>query len=256
MQISSVSQPLVASSHPTRPAGEEPGAPADGGVIDFSTIDSEQKAALLPALNGASLAVMMATLQAEAKWNVAVTSLQQETLNDAMGASIRCQGASTDSSEVLLSGSGTLGEVPIEETWTLHKDSGVMTIEGTIGYSHESLVLHGADDGSQVLEGTIGDVAVREVLRRDEGEMHLDGTLNGVEHHQAVKIDEDRMPLAPPLVFGDVIVVDGTLGSAPIRLNVDAVCPQHVPAITYAAHGSVAGVTVASNHTLQITPLG
>lgn len=85
--------------------------------------------------------------------------------------------------------------------------------------------------------------------------MHLDGTLNGVAHHQSMKIDESRMPLAPPLVFTDVIVVSGSLGDAPIELAVDAVCPQHVPAITYAGRGSIAGVWVESNHTLQITPL-
>ena len=241
------------SPDPVPPEGSEP--PAEGEAIDFSTIDTPQKAALLPALNGASLAVNLATLQAEAKWEIVVTSLQQATLNNAMGESVRMQGASSKDSVVSLSGSGQLGEVPIEETWTLNKDNGVLTIEGTIGYSHESLVLHGADDGTQVLEGTIGDVAVREVFRRDDGLLALDGTLGGVEHHQAVKIDEDRMPMQPPLVFKDALVVEGTLGDAPITLHVDAVCPQHVPAVTYAGTGSIAGVAVESNQTLQITPI-
>ncbi|NDD27586.1 MAG: hypothetical protein EB084_04890 [Proteobacteria bacterium] len=241
------------SPDPVLPEGSEP--PAEGEAIDFSTIDTPQKAALLPALNGASLAVNLATLQAEAKWEIVVTSLQQATLNNAMGESVRMQGASSKDSVVSLSGSGQLGEVPIEETWTLNKDNGVLTIEGTIGYSHESLELHGADDGTQVLEGTIGDVAVREVFRRDDGLLALDGTLGGVEHHQAVKIDEDRMPMQPPLVFKDALVVDGMLGDAPITLHVDAVCPQHVPAVTYAGTGSIAGVAVESNQTLQITPI-
>ena len=260
MQIKSSFPGTAASAAPQLREGQpapDPGAGdgAGGGSIDFSTIDSEQKAALLPALNGASLAVMMATLQAEAKWKVAVTSLQQTTLNDACGGTVRCQGTSSTSDEVSLAGGGTLAEVPIDETWTLHKDNGVMTIEGSIGWSHESLVLHGGDNGTQVLEGTIGEVAVHEVLTRSEGLLTMDGTLNGVEHHQAIHINEDQMPLRPPLVIPGVITVDGSLGSAPITLSVDAICPEHMPAVTYAQTGSIAGTTVSTNHTLQISAL-
>jgi hypothetical protein len=249
-----------AGSQPPQAPAPSAGDPSEGGhdgagAIDFSTIDSAPKAALLPALNGASLAVMMATLQAEARWNVAVTSLQQTTLNNAMGAEVRCEGTSSTSSEVSLTGSGNLGEVPIEETWTLHKDNGVLTVDGTIGYSHEALVLHDAGDGSQVLEGTIGEVAVHEVLRRSEGSMSLDGTLNDVEHHQVLTINENTMPLRAPQVYSKVITVDGSLGDAPITLCVDAICPEHVSAVTYAQHGTIAGTAVDTQHTLAIMAL-
>lgn len=235
--------------------GEPPPTPSEGGPVDFSTIDSPGKAALLPALNGASLLVMLSALRAEAQWNVSLTSFQETTWNDATHGTVRCHGESSNSSKVSLSGEGTLGEVPIEETWTLDKDNGVVSIEGTIGYSHESLVLADSDDGTQHLDGTVGDVEVHEVLRRSDGHLLIDGTLNDVESHQALKVNEDAMPFEPPLTFNDVITVDGSLGNAPITLNADAVYPPHMPVVTYEERGAIGGTTLQGTHTLQISAL-
>jgi hypothetical protein len=238
---------------PLRTREEEPAPPSE--ELDFSTIDSAQEAALLPALHGPSLLVMLSALEAEAQWSVSLTSIQENTWNGSTHGFVRCHGESGDGSQVTLRGEGTLGGVPLEEAWSLDRDNGVVRIDGTVGWSREALVMSDAHDGSRHLDGTVGEVEVHEVLRREQGQLLIDGTLNGVEHHQALKINEDALPFAPPATFRDVIVAGGSLGGAPLTLNVDAIYPPHMPVVTYEERGTIGGVGVESSHTLQISPL-
>lgn len=219
--------------------------------LDLSTIDNEKKAAVLPALNGATYDVMLAALDVASAGGVVVDSLLQETIDNTPQSSISSNNGDTPTA---LAGSGTFGNAAFQETWSADPSTNTVKISGRIGSSDEALVLTRTGNTAH-LDGTVGTVEVHEtIVTGNNGALMIDGTLNRVPIHQQVTVNPDAMPIEPTTIK-NVVTVSGTLGSDPISFSEDAVYPPFEPIVTYTGQGNIAGTPVALNHTLQISAL-
>jgi hypothetical protein len=232
---------VLASARPIRPL--KPLAPPPGAApttpapdIDFSVIDTPQKAMLLPALAANTFELLLNTTSIAGTSGVtSFNAALSMTMGSATSAAI--VHSDTAPTTLTLNGQGTMGNAAFSETWQFN-DQG-LSIQGTIGSSQENLMVTAGDDGLHI-DGAIGSVEVHELLTV-EGEdidqkLIWDGTVGGEKIHQVRSyVDEGR-----GLVHDHV---EGSLGTLPISYD------QHITSddangISFATQGQMAGVPV------------
>ncbi|MHB2015771.1 MAG: hypothetical protein ACYCW6_02380, partial [Candidatus Xenobia bacterium] len=140
------------------PPSSPPGPTAPQPPIDFSTIDTPQKAALLPSLN--------ATIGASLVQGMVRGMLGGETFSAALDLAF---GNSTtgavrfsmpDDNSLAGTLSGTLGSAAIQESWSVDAVAQTVTVQGTVGSSAEKLQWSRDDDSGWHMSGAVGSVKV------------------------------------------------------------------------------------------------
>jgi hypothetical protein len=233
----------IAKNDPT-PAPAPAPTPAPTNDIDFSNIDTPQKAALLPALNAAAFLLNLNALSSAAQGGMALTSALTMTLGQNTQLSVNYQMA--DPTAPALAGTGTAGSAPFTETWALDPTQG-LTISGNVGGSAEKLALTQADDGSTHIDGTIGGFAVHEtVTAAADGSNGLvfDGTIGDQKLHQALNVNQPANGSNGPTT----ISVNGTLGNDAITID-EQVTSQSQTGLSLSGKGSIAGTPLTMTQT-------
>ncbi|MHB2019225.1 MAG: hypothetical protein ACYCW6_19930 [Candidatus Xenobia bacterium] len=240
---------LTVSSLSARPfaVGRDNPTPAPAPPdIDFSTIDSPAKAAVLPALNPVTLLTLVQTTAQAAQAGFGLSSAISGNLGASTAASMNYTMA--DPSTATLSGHGTFGAAAFQESYQFDPTQGLL-ISGQIGNSAESLKLSDGQDGTHI-DGTIGSVAVHEVLTNGGDDQNpkilIDGTLGGQKLHEELCNKPSSDPNGSPTLH-----MEGTLGSQAITLD-ENVTAQQDNGATLSATGNIAGVAVNLQHSLQL----
>lgn len=204
--ISSIPPP-----HTTRPIGAPSrlcpsGTPASSPDIDFSTVDTVQKAALLPNLNWLTLLDNSTTFYACNQVGFGFDWQMKMSVGDSTELSLQ---AHMDPKHPRMTVEGTVGGNRIHEVWS---GSGtVVHIDGTIGASPEKLTLKSI--GSVVtLDGTVGAIEVHEKLIARDHKGLLTGTIGGQPVNQTT--------LVSPVHHGvQTLTWDGAMGDASVSCD-------------------------------------
>lgn len=209
------------------------GAPPD---IDFSKIDTPEKAALLPVLNPAALVtVAFGVMRGMLHNNLYAPIPLQLSMGTSTFGNVTYQPASSPDS---LSAQGQLGGAAFQETWTRDDNAHVIRVCGQIGASKEDLTIAQMDKGGAV-SGKIGDIDVAQALtfgtKEDEPLVMADGALGTVRFHQeVVRLDSSD-------IRQTVVGVKGMLGDKPIQTEVRATATRK--SLDVHAEGTIAGTT-------------
>ena len=208
----------ISTLPPTSPRALPQPAPLEGSPappvdsVDFSTIDSPTKAALLPLFNASALVNLLENLGDALDANQPLDC----TLDGSIGATpLHGTFTMADPSSATAEQQGTLGTVPYHETWLTDPASGVITITGDIGATHEALTLAATDEATHI-DGTIGTLAVHQSITAEADSQSarfiFDGTIGDQSMHQV-------LTFAPGPAHGLRFEADGRLGDAPIHVT-------------------------------------
>lgn len=238
-----------------RPAKDDPPAPAPAPTpapgptdptpdIDFTNVDTPEKASLLPALNATSLLITVQALSDAGQGGLALTSALQMTLGQSTQANVNYQ--MSDPSTLSMSGTGTYGNAQFSENWAINPNDGSLSITGNVGNSQQALKMTGADDGTHI-DGTIGSMDVHEVITTqgdgDDAKLVWDGTVGGKTIHQelSIKPDANQNP---------VVHVEGKLGDAGISTDATATSSADQNTLNLNGQGTIAGNAIQYNHSI------
>ena len=139
-----------------------PSSPSDAAAdIDFTQIDTPQKAALVPSLQpSVFLATMNAMANASGHLASLAASLQMQ-LGQATEVNVS-YAMPAGTGPVQMFAQGKVGDQDLVETWSL--DSTGLHITGTIGANQEDLTVTQTDKGLAI-QGQVGTVVVRETVK-------------------------------------------------------------------------------------------
>lgn len=213
--------------------------------IDFSSVDTAQKASVLPSMNPITAFVLDNALSTAAEFGSAVSCKMQETLGTSTAANLTYDISGSDLKT--MHAEGTLGAASFQETWTLDPDSGIVQISGSVGNSAEKLTLTDGPDGRHV-DGTIGTVAVHQVITQQQGDLIRyvwDGNVADRKNHQEMTIMSDAQQ-------NPIMHVAGNLGDAAVSL--DATSTHGSDWWGMSGQGNVAGIAVSGTVNLQFKP--
>lgn len=158
-------------------------------VLDFSVIDTAQKAELLPVMNVEVNVFNLETMGASAAYKLDVNTDFEQYIGglNRRPAEVGVQ-YSLHAGSNALQAQGTVGGVPLKETWTMAKD-GTTTIVGTVGATPENLVwTFDRKTHSSHLDGTIGNLQIHKTLPR-KGTWQ--GTVGNATWSEDEKMDVD-----------------------------------------------------------------
>jgi hypothetical protein len=231
--------PQPAPAPAPEPQPEPAPAPAPTADIDFSNVDTPQKAALLPSLNGAAFLLTLNAISNAAQFGAGLTSSLQMTLGQATNADLSYS-LNADPNAFGLNGSGTIGGNAFSENWAFN-DQGLL-ISGSVGNAQEALTVSQQDDGLH-LDGTIGSVEVHEIVNNsaDGNGVVFGGTIGDQALNQTLTVGQDESG-------NSTIQARGTLGDA--EINYDETVGQNDTGLSVTGQGSVAGNALQINHTL------
>ena len=231
--------PANCSPASTPPPESTPSTPPP---LDFTTIDTAEKAALLPSLNPATLMFAQNALAASTQNLEALNGALNATIDASTSAQI--QYTIPDPQLPCMQMSGTIGGAPFQETWTPTTDgSGTVNIVGNAGSSAENLQLTTASDG-QHLDGTVGNLDIHYLIAQSPDNSQASiwtGTIGDRQMSELVSVRDD----------GDdnpVVHQEGTLGKARVSLQASYADPD-APGNTWTV--SQTGIGRIGNATLQ-----
>jgi hypothetical protein len=215
--------------------------------IDFSKIDTPEKAALLPALNPTAIVAVAAGIAASMSANSTAPVAVAFMLGANTPANLTCTlapGGQIPSLDV----TGKLGAADFHESWKVDEQAQALHIDGQIGESAEQLTVT-ADPRAQIahVDGKIGDVEVHQTLSLvgdgDNRFLRADGSLGAVAFRQEIRPDMSD-PKNPKLE------VTGMLGDKPIQSTISA---SQVDNQTMAIHGegTIAGNAIKVDSQVQ-----
>jgi hypothetical protein len=235
------------------PAPTPTPAPPAAPDIDFSKIDTPEKAALTPALNPAIIVAAAATFAASMGGNGAMATAVQLAMGSSTTGSLNYTVFADQATQsVGLKGAGMLGDQPFAETWTLNTQNQdpsqpILNITGTIGNNAENLAVS-VDQQAQVIkiDGNVGDVDVhhnitfRQGPNGDNPTVIVGGTMGGVALYEELAAVVDQ---SNPNQAG--LNITGTLGDKNISNSLQAQVqnpndPKSM-AVNFNASGNIAG---------------
>lgn len=206
------------------PSPAPPTDPPTTYDIDFSKMDTPQKAAVMPSLNPAVVATIANGVFASMAANQLMPINIQLALGASTPATLQYNLVPADKG-VSIAGQGQIGGVPFQEKWTVDEKGQAFHLDGTLGDAKECLTLT-VDQKTNAahVDGKIGDVEVHQTLSQGGTSQNpyliADGTLcagsnskDAVALHQEVKLDPSN-PNQPRLT------VNGNLGDKPIQVVV------------------------------------
>lgn len=232
MQLTAISPRLLATRTAVARQADDP-SPAPPPDIDFSTIDTPQKAALLPNVGFAAFVMNQNSLLAALQNGLDMKASVQMTVGGSTPMNLNYQ---YTNSKLQMQAQGTFGNVPVTETWTVDPEQLTMTITGTIGNTPENLVYAiKQGDATYHLDGNVGDIPVHEALDVPaDTEMTCTGTLGDQPLNQTLTI------LNAGTQKPATLHVEGTLGTAPI-LSDETVTSTANLQLNLTGQGNIAG---------------
>lgn len=213
--------------------------------VDMSVVDSPEKAILLPALGASSNSILTEAMAMMSNGGPdEVASLQM--VNDTTTFSLNYK---SDAASNSLIGQGHIGGVDFQETWTSKDDNNAtIVVTGKIGKSDENLEITEDVDGTHI-DGTIGSVAVHEVISDSAGSdpnsvigYTWDGTVGGKAYKQQYNLGELNGSSRP-------VSIQGSLGNAPVTMTGQEYPMSNGYAV--AAQGNLAGTPVTAQQDIK-----
>lgn len=228
--------------------------PAPAAELDFSTIDSVQKAALLPSTNLELTNMTLGGLGATLYERVDTTATLVETIGNTTNANITYTSAVGSPTT---RGEGVIGNAPVHETWSFN-DQGKTIIDGTIGNSTEHVEWKYDIRGSS-MDAVIGSIEIHKTGKTDPlnaAHTTWDGTIldrstgksTPLHEETYCEIDGDKGASGPVKRSH----LQGTVGLADTQVNSSVTRFQRGIATTSDGDSKICGVPVGYTHILQM----
>lgn len=244
---------MISSISPFRPAVSRPPAPSvkddPPADPDFSTIDTPEKAAMLPSINPTTFLINAQGLTDAMQKSLALTTTLAMNIGQSTAVSLNYPVA--DPNNPTMAGTGTIGSTNVTETWTKDPIEGTVTIAGTVGNSQENLSLTAGDDGTH-MDGTIGTVDVHQIIYStgagSNARLVWHGTIGGKSNHQEMSITDN--------VDGtQSLHVEGRLGDGGIVTDAKLTQSADQNTVNLTGQGNIAGTPFNSYaHSLTFAP--
>jgi CARDB len=232
-----------AGTHPVAQPPQASPAPGTAAELDFTHIDTAQKAAVLPALIPpmmlTTLAGMAYASQDRDSYDVGI----QMSLGQASTANLSYH-MSADPQHHELRGEGSFAGQATQESYLL--DGSGYHITGHLGSNDEQLSVTGAE-GNRTLAGTVGSVPVQAAIvgNPDGNGSTLDGMFKGVPVHEVLT----QLPVPNGL---PTLHLEGHVGNEPVLAD-ETITIGDQEGIVLHVDGVIAGVPVHYEHSVLTT---
>ncbi|MHB2020010.1 MAG: hypothetical protein ACYCW6_23985 [Candidatus Xenobia bacterium] len=232
----------IAASNPAAPV--RPARPK-AQDLDFSTIDTEQKASLVPSLmvlGEAAIAMNAATINAPDGPLLSVNcNLGAYLGKDDEGAVPVKMTYKMPHGATTMQASGTIGTTPVTETWTIDKNLQVH-ITGQVGSSPEDLI-YGYDKASHTmrLDGKVGSIDIHQAGTPSGAPQFHDGTVGHLVSHEVTGWDIEDGAITGEHTTGRL---SGAPGDAGWVTQMDTYLISTPSTMAAASKGTIADVPV------------
>jgi hypothetical protein len=214
--------------------------------LDFSTVDSVQEAAVLPALNPATFLLQLNAIASAEQGHESVAATLDMTLGQTTPAQVVYRMSDPDTAS--LEGKGSIGGQKVEDSWWYNDDAGGWSIAGIVGSSTEQMLLTESNNHSMFLRGDVGSIHVHELItpRADHSGVDFRGKIGGQALQESVTFGHDAQGQA-------TLHVEGTLGGQAIRFD-EALSAKASSSQAFSGQGNIAGLDVSLSDTITLTP--
>lgn len=188
MMVSTISRPMPTLAPAAAKKSVAADAPPATDPMDFTSIDTAAKAAMLPAFNPCSYMTFAGVLTASAMSGYPLKGDLAATIGNGsaqVALSAKYNLTTPGPGTLGIESTGQLGDARFHEVWSYGTDEAIRiagSIEGSKGTVSENLVMQTGPNGGK-LEGKIGNLDVHMLFTPNS----FDGTIGGVPVHETLQ---------------------------------------------------------------------
>lgn len=211
--------------------------------VDFSSIDTPEKAVLMPILNPAILSATLAGIFLSTMTNGPVSAALSLAFNDTRGElQYTCTGEGA-------SATGQIGGLEYRESWTLDREKRQMLVEASLGETRMQMTITPGSQNAAQARGQIGDLKLIQVIggKSDMSSVSANGRLGGQTLGVNLAAREEERDTY-------LLSVNGAVGQAPLSQEIKL--SQAGEGFAIEASGAMAGTDFRLSGSLNPSQAG